>query len=240
MRRFLIPALAAVLLLLLAPATEAQAMRVDGSGLEPTGAQAAQAATIVELGNYIAAASTAYRELDACTCCCARLDLPNHDCPACTTSAAAIRQIVARVRHVQAALARLDVPAPAQPVHRDLLAASRVMHVSGDYMAREVLSDPRSLVMLSTQGRGLKGRLARWVPSPDIVPDARLAAFLETHHSPMSRTARMHALEIATTAEPGFSGGPGEQAQAYLAEWRAGVEALARQTGVTLPEALFS
>ena len=238
MRRFFLPALAATLLLSLALAPAANAMRIDGSTLEPSPAQAADAKAVVELGNYVVAASAAYRELDACTCCCAALDLPSHRCAACATTSAAIRQVVARVRNVQARLARLDVPAQAGTVHNELVAAAGLLHVSGDYMAAQVLTDPRRLVV-AAGGSGLKGFRNTWRPSPDIVSDARLAAFLGARHGPMFRTQRVRAVEIATTSEPGVSGGPGEQAQTHLAAWREGVQRLAGQLGIVFPDAVF-
>lgn len=238
MRRFLLPALTATMLLSLALVPAAQAMRVDGSRLEPT---PAQAKAVAELGDYFAAASAACRELETCACCCATFDLPSHRCAECTTTSAAIRQVVARVRHVQARLARLDVPTRAEDVHDELVAAAGLMHVSGDYMATEVLTDPQRLVVAvaSAGGNGLKGPRATWRPSPDIVNDARLAAFLGTRHGPTFRAHRLRASEIAGTPAPGCSGGPGEQAQAHLDAWRAGAQRLARQVGLALPMAVF-
>jgi hypothetical protein len=238
MRRFFLPALAATLLLSLALVPAAHAMRVDGSTLDPTPAQATEATAVVELGNYVVAASAAYKELDACTCCCAALDLPSHRCAACVTTSAAMRQVVARVRNVQARLARLDVPEQARTVHNELVAAAGLMHVSGDYMAAQVLADPRRLVVAAAGGR-LKSVRNAWRPSPDIVSDARLAAFLGARHGPMFRTQRLRAVEIATTPEPGVSGGPGEQAQTRLAAWRQGVQRLARQLGIVFPGEVF-
>ena len=157
MRRFFLPALAATLLLSLALVPAAQAMRVDGSTLDPAPAQAAEATAVVELGNYVVAASAAYKELDACRCCCSAFVLPSHRCAACVTTSAAIRQVVARVRNVQARLARLDVPEQARTVHNELVAAAGLMHVSGDYMAAEVLADPRRLVVAAGARRRNEG-----------------------------------------------------------------------------------
>jgi hypothetical protein len=240
MLRFLLPALAATLLLSLAQAPASPGMRVDGSTLEPTPAQAPEATAVVELGDYVVAASAAYKELDACTCCCATFDLPGHRCAACATTSAAIRQVVARVRSVQARLARLDVPEQVGALNRELVAAATVMHVSGDYMAEQVLTDPQRLVVAAASANGLKGPRAAWRPSPRIVSDARLAAFLDAHHGPLFRTQRLRAAEVATTPEPGVSGGPGEQAQTHLTAWREGVQRVARDQGIALPDAIFS
>lgn len=236
MRRFFLPALAATMLLSFALVPAAQAIRVDGSRLEPT---PAQARTVAELADYFVAAGAACRELEACACCCATLDLPSHRCAACTTTSAAIRQVVARVRHVQARLARLDVPGRAGEVHGELVAAAGIMHVSGDYMAAQVLKDPQRLVVASARGNGLKGPRATWRPSPGIVRDARLAALLGTRHGPTFRAQRLRASEIAGTPGPGYSGGPGEQAQSHLDAWRAGAQRLARHVGLVLPPAVF-
>ena len=143
------------------------------------------------------------------------------------------------MRSVQARLARLDVPARAGAVHDELAAAADLMHVSGDYMAAEVLADPQRLVVLRTRDNGLKGRGVAWRPAPDIVSEARLAAFLGARQRPMSCTQRLRALEIATTQDTGISGGPVEQAQAHLDAWRTGIQRLAGQLGIVFPNAVF-
>lgn len=240
MRRIFVPALAATLLLLLALAPTSLAMRIDGSTLDPTPAQAAEATAVVDLGNYVVAASAACRELDGCSCCCATLDLPNHRCAACATTAASIRQVVARVRNVQARLARLDVPEQAVTAHDELVAAADLMHVSGDYMAAQVLTDPQRLAVAVTRVNGRKGPRDAWRPSPTVVSDARLAAFLGAHHGPMYRAQRLRALAIARTPGPGVSGSPGEQAQVHLDAWRTDIQRLARQLGIVFPDAVFS
>jgi hypothetical protein len=63
MRRFFVPALAATLLISLALVPASLAMRVDGSTLDPTPARAAEATAVVDLGNYVVAASAACRAL---------------------------------------------------------------------------------------------------------------------------------------------------------------------------------
>ena len=118
MNRILLTVVLVVFVLSLILAGSAQAMRVNGSTLEPDPAQAAQSTALVKFGNYVVAAGAASAALSDCACCCGRLDLPLHPCAACRTTAASMGQIVARIHRVQARLARLDVPPSSQPRRR--------------------------------------------------------------------------------------------------------------------------
>jgi hypothetical protein len=228
-----------VFALFLVLAGGAQAMRVNGSTLDPDPAQAAQSNALVEFGNYVVAAGAASAELNDCACCCGRLDLPTHRCAECRTAAAGMRQIVARIHRVQARLARLDVPPSAAGAHGDLVAAAEVLSVSGEYMARTVMTDPQSLVV-STRATQMPGRTRpAWRTSPQVVRSARLAAYLQAHPGPLGRGERLRALAIAWGPDPGVSGPPGDQALAYLDSWRTGVQDAAQQVGVVYSEGAF-
>jgi hypothetical protein len=227
----------AVLLLPLVLASGAPAMRVTSSTLEPDPSQVARSTALVEFGNYVVAAGAACTELSDCACRCGRLNLPTHRCAECQTAATCIRRIVARIRQTQARLGRLDVPGPAAGAHRDLVAAAEVLADSGEYMARAVMTDPRSLVVNTRASRGARGWRPAWRPSRQIVPNARLAAYLQTHQGPVYRAERLRAAAIAAGPDPGISGTPGEQALAYLDDWRASVQQTAQRLGVTFSEA---
>jgi hypothetical protein len=239
MNRSLLPAVVvAAVLLSLVLAGGAPAMRTSGSTVAPDRAQVARSTAVVEFGNYVVAAGAAYAELSDCACCCSTLDLPTHRCAACRTTATDMMRIVARIRQAQARLARLDVPEPAAGAHADLIAAVQVLGVSGRYMARTVMTDPRSLVDSARTASARHGWRPVWRTSPQVVGNARLAAYLQTHRGPLRRGERLRAMEIAAGPDPGITGPPGEQALAYLDRWRAGVEEAARQLGVTLPVAM--
>jgi hypothetical protein len=237
--RILLTVVLVVLVLSLALAGGAQAMRVNGSTLDPDPAQAAQSTALVEFGNYVVAAGAACAELNDCACCCDRLDLPTHRCAACRTTAANMRQIVARIHRVQIRLARLDVPPSAAGAHADLVAAAEVLAVSGEYMARTVMTDPRSLVFSTRTALAPSRARPAWRTSPQVVRNARLAACLQAHEGPLYRGARLRAMSIAAGPDPGISGPPGEQALAYLDRWRTGVEDAAREVGVVSSEGAF-
>jgi hypothetical protein len=238
--------LSATVFLSLAFAAGASGMRVTGTMLGPTPEQAAQVGEAVSLGNYIVAASAAYAQLSDCASCCGALDLPTHRCPACRTTAAVMRQLVARTRHVQAELARLDVPASATKAHGELVEAAAVLHISGDYMADRVSHDPLSLIVSTRTMEGTR-RVSppAWLTSPHVVRDARMAAYTRLHPAPMYRTQHLRAIEITTGPDPAICDAPGEQAQAYLAKWRDEIQRLARRAGLgiaaaTLPSAYDS
>jgi hypothetical protein len=237
MKRLVLMVVAVAILLPLTFATGAQAMRVAGPALS-AGSSDATAASI-GLSNYLMAAGRAYTELTDCACCCGTLNLPTHRCAACRTTAAGMRQIVARVHRVQAALARLDVPASLAPVHGELVAAVTTLHVSGEYMAATVQTAPGKLVAVARNMPGAsRGPRMRWLPSPDIVRDARIAAFDRTRPTHVYRTQYLHALDVAMNPLPGVRGAPGEQALAHLAVWRDAIAAQATAAGVSLPAAL--
>ena len=129
------------------------------------------------------------------------------------------------------------MPAPAAGAQRDLVAAAEVLGDSGEYMARTVMTDPRSLVVNTRTSWRAHGWRPAWRTSPQVVPNARLAAYLQTHQGPVYRAGRLRATAIAAGPDPGISGTPGEQALAYLDDWRASVQQTAQRLGVTLSEA---
>ena len=232
--------LSATLLLSLAFVVDASAMRVAGAMLGSTPEQAVHVGEAVSLGNYIVAAGAAYAQLSDCACCCGTLDLPTHRCPACRTTAAVMRQLVARTRHVQAELARLDVPASATRAHGELVEAAAVLHLCSDYMTDKVSRDPLSLLVSTRTMEGTR-RVSppAWLTSPHVVRDARMAACTRSHPAPMYRTEHMRAIEIATGPDPAISGAPGEQAQAYLAKWHDEIQRLVRRAGLGFAAAIL-
>jgi hypothetical protein len=235
MNRLLLPMITGMLLASLLLAVDAPAMRVPGPAVPPDPVQTGRSVANTQLGGYIVAASAAYEQLSDCACCCGRLDLPTHRCAACLTTAAAVRQVVANVRRVQAKLARLDVPAPAAAAHADLLAAADVLRTSGTYMARTVVTDPGALVVSTRVLKATRhGMPPRWVVSPSVLADARMAAFRSKHPGGSYRTQRLRELEILGDLKGGLASAPGEQALAYLAEWRTQVGQVARRQGVAL------
>jgi hypothetical protein len=237
MRRFFLPTIAATMLLSLTLIADASAMRVTGSTLD----RPAQVRETVSLGNYIAAAGAAYARLSDCACSCGTFDVPTHRCAACRTTAASMRQMVARIRRVQAELARLDVPPAATQVQGELVEAAAVLQSSGNYMVSRISRDPRSLLVSTRSMEGTrKVSPPAWLTSPHVVRDARLAEYMRLHPAPTNRTERMRVTEIATGPDPAIQGAPGEQAQAYLAKWRDGVERLVRQEGLSFAATIVS
>jgi hypothetical protein len=222
----------------LALASPAPAMRVSGSALS-VGATDPEAKAATELAAYIAAVQPVYTELTDCACCCETLDLPPRRCAACTTVAAKIKGIVARIHRVQAKMTRLEVPLSLIPTHGRLVTAISTMHVSGQYMATTVRTAPGALVIArrvrSTSARGP----VVWEPSPGIVSAARLAALADARPPGIARgpfLKHRYSETVSATVRP--EGAPGEQAMAYLGMWRDDLAAQAKDAGLSLPTAL--
>ena len=93
------------------------------------------------------------------------------------------------------------------------------------------MTDPRSLVVSTRISQSPGNVRPAWRASPQIVRNARLAAYLQAHRGPLHRGERLRLMSIAAGPDPGISGPPGEQALAYLDSWRAGVQDAARQVG---------
>lgn len=237
-RSFLMSMMTAVVLLLaLAPA--APAMRASGSTPNVGYADPA-AAEMAEIAAYVEAVRPAYAELTECACCCATLDLPSHRCAACRTAAADIERIVARIQRVQTELSRLDVPASLVTAHGELVSAASTMCISGEYMAAAVLKAPRTLVVGERVLMGApSGQPIVWRPAERIVTDAHIEALAQARPAGLSRSRflqeRCSPFTEEWQATP--TGSPGEQAAAYLAHWRDEVAAQARLAGVGLPSA---
>lgn len=237
MKRFVLMFMMAAVVLLLALAPVAPAMRASGS-TPNVGYAAPTAMETAEIAAYVEAVRPAYAELTECACCCATLDLPSHRCAACRTTAANIERIVARIRRVQAELSRLDVPASLVTAHGELVSAATTICVSGEYMAATVLTAPRKLVVGERVLMGApSGRPVAWRPAARIVADAHIEALAQARPEGLSRSRflqeRCSPFTDEWQATP--QGSPGEQAAAYLALWRDEIAVQAQLAGVSLP-----
>jgi len=183
-----------------------------------------------------------YAELRDCAACCERIDLPAHRCAACARTATCIRQVVARVRHVQAQLARIDVPSQALSADGRLVEAAATMKASGQYMAAMVQSAPQKLMIsaFATAPAGRGGVRVVHRLSPDVVADARLAAMRATVPPAVSPAVYVHARYNGVVEAPRYSatGTPGQQTESYLDDWRDGVQKQAAAVDLDLPVAL--
>jgi hypothetical protein len=246
MQRFLLPLLVVALVVPLFLAAGAQA-RISQDGRKFASPPHGRGGVIIvtpavaveraELTAYLADVAPVYAQLYECSCCCDKLDLPSHRCAACSSAAAKINQVVARVERAQRQLAGVNVPASLETAQGEIVLAADTMHVSGHYMARTVSTTPAKLVTATfvSPPRGRGGVIIVMRPSLSIVTAARSAALFGSTPKSVTQVSNLQQRRENLARMTAYSGTTGQTAQQYLTIWRTLVENQAEAAGMTLP-----